>query len=512
MPLIDRVFRYVRMHGAAYTLRRAGEMLSERVLHSYDRQCRLTDASVQELTRQRQRQPEAGVISVAIPAYNTRPVFLRELAASLTEQTYENWEAVIYDGGSTSREAVEAMDALDDPRIRVVHSPVNAGIAGNTNEAIRLCRGGYVALCDHDDTLAPDALWHVARAIVLEQPDMLYSDEDKLTEDGRIRTDPHRKPDFCPDNLRSGNYICHLTVIRRELLEELSGLRPDFDGSQDHDLVLRVAEWTGRICHIPRVLYHWRTVGSSMSHQRLAQCQNAAARAVTEHMRRIGHPGRCTVEDGVLRLRYDVPEGLSLRVIHVPQGERYAFMNRAAAAATEDVLLFVDASVTGLNEGFVQEMMMYAQRDDVGAVTPMLTDRRGRVTHAGFALTADGVVCRNAGLPQHAGGWHGMNRTSHNVSAVSAACFMIRRDHFIPFDESWTDGLGAVDWSLRLREQGLVNVYTPHARARCTDDTLLRRWTEPERLRSAWPEWRDPCSGFINNPSSGATLGTNKET
>ncbi|MBQ7850096.1 MAG: glycosyltransferase [Clostridia bacterium] len=511
MPLAERVIRYVRMHGAAYTLRRAGEMFRERALRSYDRQCRRSDPSGEELARQRGSQPQAGLISVAIPAYNTRPVFLRELTDSLTAQTYENWEAVIFDGGSTDAEAVAAMDSLTDSRIRVVHSPVNAGISGNTNAAIRLCRGDYVALCDHDDTLTPDALWHVAHAISREHPDMLYSDEDKLTEDGRIRTDPHRKPDFSPDNLRSGNYVCHLTVIRRALLEELGGLRPDFDGSQDHDLVLRVTERTQRICHIPRVLYHWRTVGASMSHQRLAQCQDAAARAVTEHMRRIGYPGACTVEDGVLRLRYEVNKALSLRVIHVPQGERYAWMNQAAASAEEDVLLFVDSSVTKLSDGVEQELLMYAQRDDVGAVTPMLTDARGRVTHAGFALTAEDVICRNAGLPYHAGGWHGMNRTSHNVAAVSAACLMIRRDHFVPFDESWQDGLGAVDWCLRLAQQGLRCVYTPHARAVCTDAALLRRWSELARLRSAWPEWRDPCSGFTHSPSSGAMLGTKEE-
>lgn len=500
MALAERVIRYVRMHGAAYTLRRAGEMLGERVLRTYERQCRRSDAAPEELARQRSAQPEAGLISVAIPAFNTRPAFLKALTESLAAQTYENWEAVILDGGSTDQDSIAAMNAVDDPRIRIIHSPVNAGISGNTNEAIRHCRGEYVALCDHDDTLTPDALWQVACAIVRERPDMLYSDEDKMTEDGRIRTDPHRKPDFCPDNLRSGNYICHLTVLRRELLAALGGLRPTFDGSQDHDLVLRASERTQRICHIPRVLYHWRTVGASMSHQRLSQCQDAAARAVAEHMERIGYPGSCAVEDGVLRLRYDVPEGITVRCIRVPAGEGYAFMNREAAASSEDVLLFVDESVSGMTGSFEHEMLMYAQRDDVGAVTPMLTDRRGRVTHAGFQLTGKNVVCRNAGLPHHAGGWHGMNRTSHNVTAVSAACFMIRRDHFIPFDESWKDGLGAVDWCLRLSQQGLRCVYTPHARAVCMHQALLSRWTQLQRFHSRWGDRQDSCAHFTDSP------------
>ncbi len=494
MAMIRRIVDYIRRHGAGYTLHRAGEMLQERVLHSYDRACRRTDPTPEELAYQRENQPDVGVISVAIPAWNTRPAFLRALAESLTAQTYTCWEAVIWDGGSTDAEAIAAMDALTDPRIRVVHSRKNEGISGNTNRAFAACQGDYVALCDHDDTLTPDALWHVARAISEDAPDMIYSDEDKLSEDGRVRTDPHRKPDFCPDNLRSGNYICHLMVVRRELLMQLGGLRPDFDGSQDHDLALRIAERTQRIHHIPRVLYHWRTVGSSMSHQRLAQCQDAAARAVTEHMERIGYSGQCMVADGVLRLRYDVPENMSVTTIRVPAGEGYAFINRAAAEATADVLLIVSESVSHMEESAICELLMYAQRDDVGAVTPQLTDRRGRVTHAGFMLSCGRIVSRNAGMPWHAGGWHGMNRTSYNVMAVSAACCMIRRDHFIPFDEAYGDGLGAVDWCIRLSERGLRHVYTPHARAMCEEKRLLSRWADEERLMPAHPAVRDSCS------------------
>ena len=494
MPFVRRVMNYVRSHGASYTLRRAGEMLGERVFRSYDRACRLTDPDVAELTRQRENQPAAGLISIAIPTWNTKPEFLWVLADSLIAQTYANWEAVLWDGGSTDAASVAAMEALADPRIRVVHSAENAGIAGNTNRAIEACRGEYVALCDHDDLLTPDALWHVAAAIVREAPDMLYSDEDKVTEDGRVHIDPHRKPDLCPDNLRSGNYVCHLMVIRRALLTELGGLRPNFDGSQDHDLALRIMERTERICHIPRVLYHWRTVGSSMSHQRLAVCQDAAARAVTEHMARIGCPGACTVEDGVLRLRYNVPESVTVRTIRVPEGAGGAYINRAVSEATEDMLLIMDASVADLPEEAVQELIMYAQRADVAAVTPMLTDRRGRVTHAGFTLKRGCIVSQNAGLPWHAGGWHALNRTSHNVMAVSRACMLVRREAFIPFDEGYADGLDAVDWCLRQAERGLRCVYTPHARVVCEEARLLHRWTDMERLRGAWPELIDHCA------------------
>ena len=496
MHLIRRIIEYVRMHGLGYTACRAMQMLRERLCGSYDRAFRCECCSDAELAIQRASQPDAGLISVAVPLYNTRPAFLNELVGSLMAQSYENWEAVLLDGGSTDAEALAAMDALPaDPRIRLVHETDNAGISGNTNRAIALCRGDYLALCDHDDLLTPDALWHVAQAIIREQPDMIYSDEDKATEDGCRFQDPHRKPDFCPDNLRSGNYICHLMVIRRSVLERLGGLRSGFDGSQDHDLTLRISEVTDRICHIPRVLYHWRTVKNSVSHQHMERCMDAAARAVEEHMARIGYPGTCRPEAGVLRLRYSVEEDASVRVIVTEGRTRYAQMNRAAAAAVEPLLLFVDASAQLPDDDAIREMKMYAQRDDVGAVTPMLINRHGRVTHAGFALLESRIVSRGRGLPWHAGGWHGLNRTSCNVAAVSAGCIMIRRDHFVPFDEGYTGGCGAVEWCLRLRKNGLRHVMTPHARIRCEDRELLAPVNELAKLLQTCREyWRDDCA------------------
>ncbi len=512
MPIVSRIAAYIRMHGGLYTLRRAGEMLSERLLCSYHRAWLAQQPDADELALQRANQPDAGLISVVIPVYNTRPAFLQALADSLMAQTYQNWEAVLYDGCSTSAATLAALEALPrDDRLHIVHGQQNAGISGNTNLAIEQSHGAFVALCDHDDTLAHDALWRVAEAIAAHQPDMVYTDEDKLTENGLLHTDPHDKPDYCPDTLRANNYICHLMVIRRTVLDAVEGLRPDYDGSQDHDLALRVAEHTDRIVHIPRILYHWRRVGSSMSHRHQAVCMEAAARAVTDHMGRIGCPGTCVHEDGVLRLRYDVHQGLTLRTIRVSGPNRYADMNRAAAEASEEVLLFLDASVT-LPDDALNEMLMYAQRDDVAAVTPMLTDSRGRVTHAGFALLGKkGPVTRNGGLPWHAGGWHGLNRTSHNVAAVSAACLMVRRDHFIPFDEGYRDGLGAVDWCLRQSQRGLWHVYTPHARAVCADKPLLSTWTDLPRFRAAWPDTRDGCFSAHHDATHGKFTHVNDE-
>lgn len=499
-----RLVKYARTHGVAYTACRAAEKLGERLLGTYDRMYRRDRASEAELARQRALQPDAGLISVVVPVYNTNPDFLKALAQSLTAQTYARWEACLYDDVSPradTRDALQEIAAMD-PRFRVMFGRENLGLAGNTNRAAKQTHGEWIVLLDHDDLLEPDALYRVAETAAKEQPEMIYSDEDKVTERGNLHTDLHCKPDFCPDNLRSANYICHLMAIRRTLLDTVGGLRPAFDGSQDHDLALRLSERTSRISHIPAMLYSWRTVGSSVSHQNLARCLDASCRAVMEHMARIGYPGAAEAEAGVLRLRYEVPETMTAAVLILAEDEadgacclaaferdawpcavcrviatganRYAAMNRATAEATEDVLVFVDASVLPEGADFLRELLMYAQRDDVGAVTPVLLDRRRRIAHGGFAVGMAGVArCRGQGLTVASGGRYRMMRLSHNVAAVSAACAAIRRDHFLPFDEKYRGGLGAVDWSLRLLAAGRRNVYTPHAVGQCGHTKLL---------------------------------------
>lgn len=501
MPgLTRRIHDYVRRYGPSYAARRAAEKAWEWMFHGYDRAWRRLQPAEEELRRERENPMDAGLISIVVPIYNTRPELLTALADSFLAQTYPHWEACLYDGLSSRADTVETLDRIAalDPRIRVLHGVRNDGISGNTNLAVDMARGEWLVLCDHDDLLTPDALYRVAEAIIAHQPDMIYSDEDKVTEDGARHTSPHFKPDFCPDNLRSGNYICHLMAMRRSLLQAIGGLRPAFDGSQDHDLALRITERTDKIVHLPCILYHWRTVGSSASHQHLDKCIDAACRAVQEHTQRIGWPAEVAALDGVPRLRYAIRGNPRLSVIlmgrdtakcraalaaSAPEGtewltadaavNRYAAMNQAAARASGDMLLFVDETVIPQTPDWITELMMYAQRDDVGAVTPVMWNRRGRVTHGGFAVGMKGVaVCRERGLPRRAGGWHLLMRQSHNVSAVSALCLMIRRDHFIPFDEGYHGGLGAVDWCLRLGEKGLRHVFTPHAGALCRN----RKW------------------------------------
>lgn len=515
---ISRLLDYLQQHGAAYTLRRLGEKLGEQYLGTYDRLWERMRTGEAELQAQRAHQPPAGRISIIIPVYQTRPELLEELGMSILAQTYENWEACLYDGCSTSpgtREALEAL-AARDARFRVTLGTENEGISGNSNRALEMATGDYVVLCDHDDLLTPDALWRVAEAVVRTGAEMLYSDEDKVTENGHHFTDPHLKPDFCPELLRSGNYICHLLALRRQLVMRAGGFCSAYDGSQDHDLALRCSELANRVEHIPYILYHWRTVGSSASHQALERCRKAACGAVEAQGERMGIPCRARLVGDTMRLQWGIRSGTTIRALITARSDRdgeacsalvrkqwpgivceivrtdgvgYArAVNRAAQAATEDVLLLIDSRVCPRSEGMVAELLQYAQRDDVGAVTPALVDVRMRIVHAGWALMDDGWArCRNRGLRLTAGGWHLLSMMTHNVAAVSTACCMVRRDHFMPMNEQLPPTEAGIAWCLSMSGQGLRHVYTPWAPAMVEDRHPL---TRDVHLGTICP---DPC-------------------
>jgi len=503
LSLPVRAVRFVKRYGPVRAFLRLGDKIYDRFFNKYESLWPKIKADGAELRRQRETPVHAGLISVIVPVYNTDPTFLHALVDSLIAQTYPDWEAVFFDDCSPDPLTFPLLqgESERDKRIRVYRGEKNQGISGSSNSALALARGEWVALLDHDDLLTPDALYRMAEVIAGGKADLIYSDEDKVGTQSDLHFDPHFKPDFCPDNLRSGNYICHFMAIRKSLVDEVGGFRGAFNGSQDHDLTLRCAEKTDRIVHIPRVLYQWRMVENSVSHAQLQKCVNASMRAVEEHMARIGWPGTVVPSDeneGILRLKYDIKgEPLvsvilcgkngaencrgsihtgykNIEYITIGAENRYAAMNRAAKEARGDILLFIDSSATAKKGDLVTELLMYAQRDDVGAVTPVIWDTHGCVSHAGFAVgMKGGAICREQGLSVLVGGWHLLMCKVHNVSALSAACLMVRKDHFIPFDERFREGLGAVDWCLRMQKAGYRHVFTPHASLICQNRALL---------------------------------------
>ncbi|MGH9056015.1 MAG: glycosyltransferase family 2 protein, partial [Acidimicrobiales bacterium] len=277
-------------------------------------------------------------ISVVMPTYNTDPDLLLAAVDSLRTQVYPTWELCIGDDCSNDPATVALLDEIEpDPSISVVRLDAHAGISGATNAALRSTTGEFVAFMDHDDLLKPHALAQVVRWLNADPDlDVIYSDEDKL--DGDQLVQPHLKPDWSPDQLMSQNYMSHLTVIRKSLLDQLGGLRPDFDGSQDYDLLLRAVEVTTRIAHIPEPLYTWRLAAGSAAQGLDAKpyALAAAERALGEAIERRGHHGSAVLNPalGVYRSRYAIPGSPEIAII-IPTRDRVRLLRNCIGSVVE---------------------------------------------------------------------------------------------------------------------------------------------------------------------------------
>lgn len=465
---------------------------------------------------ERRRQHDAAFshrLSFLIPTYNTEPGLLTALVDSLLAQTVDGWEACFYDGCSTRADTRRALAeaAARDPRIRVELGKENLGISGNTNRALAMARYDWVALVDHDDLITEDAAYCVLRAAE-NGADMVYSDEDKCDAEAKRFFDPHMKADFAPDTLRSGNYICHLMAMEKALMVRVGGLRGAFDGSQDHDLALRASEQARRIVHIPRILYHWRMLDTSVSHQAAERCADAAMRAVADQLRRQDVKGRaytrllqtrvayetdptarvtliaaCRGEDTqrwlntlARRTRAEVAEVL---LVGAAQGCRFrgkpcrslpaegslsAALNAAAQVASGDYLLFVDQGAEPLDKGWLTELMMFAQRPDVACAGAALLTRQKTYLHCGYAVDVPGgALSHQAGVNYYSLPYMLTDRLNRNVTAVSRGLMMIRRETFLALGGfgAFESDLMAVALGLCAMEAGLLNVYVTDARA-----------------------------------------------
>ncbi len=465
-------------------------------------------------------------ISVITPVYDTSAEVLEAAIRSVREQYYPDWELCLYDDASPSPHVRPILEwhAAEDPRIKVGFGVENEGISGAANGALAMATGEYVALLDHDDALTPDALLEMAAAIADTGAEILYSDEDKYDARGR-RHDPFFKPDWSPDLFLSIMYACHLTVMRRELVERVGGFRKGFEGSQDYDLWLRATEQTDRIHHVPMILYHWRQVAGSTAVDvgNKGYAHERSKRAIAEALTRRGIAG--TVGDGpvptsfhVVRHVVDEPkvsvliptrdrvdllaqaiEGIetktdyrNVEIVIVDNGsvedETRQYLestphrvirddlpfnfsrlnNLAAREATGDLLLLLNNDTEPISPGWMRAMVEHAMRPEVGAVGAKLLFQSGKVQHAGVVLGIGGVAGHShkyfAG--DAAGSFQALNML-RNYSAVTAACLMLRKSVFDEvggFDEEHLAvAFNDVDFCLRIRDKGYLIVWTPYA-------------------------------------------------
>lgn len=476
--------------------------------------------------------PEPGpTVSIVMPVHNPPPQILRAAIASVEAQSYPGWQLCICDDASSDPEVVAALAdaAARDRRIRVVTRAVSGHISRASNDALDLATGEFVTFLDHDDELAPDALAHIVRALSEGDADILYTDEDKIDADGQ-RFDAFFKPDWDPDRMMYQNVVTHLAVYRRELVERLGRLRVGVEGSQDHDLVLRAAEicGPGRIRHISRVLYRWRTVPGSTSVSIAAKPYAVAAthRVIADHLARCGHRARLHPHVYGHRVVWDLPTppsvgivvatrdqpdllrrcmagllkrteypGLSVTildngsvspaarallsdleadqrvtVIEAPGPFNFsALMNKGAAAVAGDVLLFLNDDIEVTHGDWLRELVSHALRPDIGPVGAKLLYPDMRVQHGGVILAGEhGSRHLDVGLSDRSPSYLSRARVVQTVSAVTGACLAVRRDVFDTlggFDaETFAIDFADTDFCLRAATRGLRTLWTPYAR------------------------------------------------
>jgi GT2 family glycosyltransferase len=379
-------------------LLRVAERLSPALAHEVDYRawCRANTPDADELARQRECAIDwdpSPLVSVLMPVFRPDLPFLAAAIASLDGQTYPRWELCVAHAepaGSAAADLIARLPAAN-PRIRVRSLPRNRGIAGNTNAALELAGGAFLLLLDQDDLLSPDALFHLTHPLRAEGDlDLVYSDSDLITPWGE-RYQPFFKPGWSPHLLLSGNYVAHATLIRRALVEALGGMDTDLDGAQDWDLVLRVAERSNRVAHVPRVLYHWRSVPTSCASLPDAKPYATAAQRVTIE-RALARRATRAIPDleppGVWRLRpLDGRHASSAEISLSPDADTKA-LDCAARAADSDLLLFRDSRFRLANGATTGDLALWARMANTGVVGGMIVAPAGRITCAGW--TPDG--------------------------------------------------------------------------------------------------------------------------
>ena len=531
---IGKAIVYLRNYGFKAFLQKVWDKL--RRDFSYDKDYKSwiewADLTTEELRVQRLiRFPNEPMVSVVVPTFNTPRRFLKEMVESVLNQTYPNWEICVTDGGSKEAHVREVLEeyAKKESRIKVKFLDENKGIAGNSNEALSMAEGEFVALLDHDDVLPPHALFEIVKAVNKnENADFIYSDEDMITEDGGTRLDPHFKPDWSPDMLRSYNYITHLSVFRRDLLEKAGCFRKGYEGSQDYDLILRATELAGRIVHIPKVLYHWRMSDTSAAGNPDVKlyAHESAKKALHDHLLRTELKGE--VKDGpslgYYRIAYKLEDNPKVfiiipnrdhlnelrrcitsildkstyknyEIIIVENGSRnrktfdyykelsmygivriitwagpfnYSAVNNfAVRQARGEILLFLNNDTEVINPDWIESMLEHSLRKSVGAVGAKLYYPNGRIQHAGVIVgIAEVAGHSHKYFLKDSFGYKGRLKIIQNLSAVTGACLMARKEVFEEvggFEEGFTVSFNDVDLCLKMRQRGYYIVWTPYA-------------------------------------------------
>ncbi len=490
------------------------------------------------------------LISIVMPVYNVDEKWLHLAIESLKAQWYPYWELCIADDASTKEETLIFLKSLNDPKIKVSFLKQNVNISGASNEALKLASGEYIALMDNDDELTVDALYEVVKSINETNSEFIYSDEDKLELDGRF-TDPHFKSDFAPDMFLSQNYISHLSVIKKSLIMNVEGWTVGLEGAQDYDLYLKVLELTDKILHIPKVLYHWRKIPGSTAAEfsDKSYAQDAGKKALENAMKRRDIQAKILhgKYPGTYRVKYKI-KGLPLVSIIIPfkdkpelldmcinsilykstyahyeiigisnnsdEAKTFAVMETLKAkdsrvsfyeynvpfnyseinnyavntyAKGEHVIL-LNNDINIITPEWIESMLEFSQQDNIGTVGAKLYYPDDTIQHAGVAIGVLTLAGHNFRyLPRDTPGYMGRESVIQNISAVTAACLMVKKTIFDEVkglnERDLKIAFNDIDFCLRIQEKGYLNIFTPYSEAYHYESISRGKEDNSEKMR-----------------------------
>ena len=494
---VKKGFEYIRRNGVSrfWTLAKAKAFPAGKSYKEwYEEHC----PTKEELMRQREVEFSVQpLISIVVPTYQTPIPFLKDMIDSVRKQSYEKWELCIADGSLNGDEndtkVIRVREELnrysmEDKRIKVVYLEENQGIAENTNQALALAAGEYIGLFDHDDMLTPDALYEIVKAINDYDYDVLYTDEDKISEDSHDYKKPVFKPDYSPELLCANNYITHFFVAKKSIVDRLGGFRKEYDGSQDYDFIFRCVELAKKVGHVSKVLYHWRMHGGSVAGDPTSKmyAYDAGKKAIQSHYERVGIQANVEHMErlGLYHTEYKMIKQPLISVIVYGEddekkkrcsewfkrkdysnleilasaGINVEEINALAEKARGSYLFFVSENLESVERDALQQMAGVLQIQNVGAVSGKVIGRKHTVEDVGVVFRTNGDLCKaNYGIGDCDYGDMFRAKVMSNYSILSLNCFMTHKNTFEElgrFNKHFSLSFAAADYCLKLRMHG----------------------------------------------------------
>ena len=503
--MMSRLTGEIRKNGIINTYYKVKEKRAKNLdLKDYESERLAALPANEELEAQRRRHFVKDItFSIVVPTYHTLELFLRQMVESVLGQTFCRVELCIADGSNDdSVEKIIREYQKVDSRIKYQRLTENKGISDNTNEGLKMAAGEYIGLLDHDDILEVHALYEMRMALAkYPEADVLYTDEDKVSFDLQHYFEPHYKPDFNPDLLRSNNYICHFLVMKRELLEKIGGFRPEYDGAQDFDLVLRLTEAAECVVHIPKVLYHWRSHEASTAANPMSKlyAYEAGKRAVEAHLKRCEESGIVTDTRfyGFYQTTYKIPQDFSVNlVIFSCEGEnpkkilnnfssdfhrqnagnviyydngfnKFVIFSKDQEVQGE-VLVFAEAGLTNVSADALQQLAANCLRSNIGIAGGRILSDKGELLYGRMEADVTGaLVHADAGLPKGFTGYFHKAILQQNTEGVSHRLFAVRKELFCEWQPEMSDSSEELMMQLCsfVKKSGYRIAYVPIATA-----------------------------------------------